>query len=164
MCGCLCIYAHSYKCASGYAPCVCSLTICARRYICAWLAVRVGLGGPPSRTACWEILVGVELMLWARLINCAAAGEVVRLIYNEKMNRIIRLHTSFTLLISMSLHQFPLNNTSNIQDPEYVHIFTTECYQKHFNLFKSKKRSSTAHRASSVAPSFCKASKINLVP
>lgn len=28
------------------------LTICARRYICAWLAVRVGLDGLPRRTAC----------------------------------------------------------------------------------------------------------------
>lgn len=56
------------------------LTICARRYICAWLAVNVGLDGLPSSTACWEILVGVELMLWARLISCAAAGEVVRFI------------------------------------------------------------------------------------
>lgn len=69
MCVCLCIYAGSYECARGNAPCVCGLTICARRYICAWLAVRVGLDGLPSRTACWEILVGVELMLWARLIS-----------------------------------------------------------------------------------------------
>lgn len=51
------------KCATAFAPCFYSLTICARRYICAWLAVRVGLEGLPSRTACWEILVGVELML-----------------------------------------------------------------------------------------------------
>ena len=71
---------HTHDCASGYAPRVCSLTICARRYICAWLAVSVGLDGLPSRTACWEILVGVELMLWALLMSCAAAGEVVRLI------------------------------------------------------------------------------------
>lgn len=65
----LCRYAHSCKRATGYAPCVYSLTICARRYICAWLAVRVGLDGLPSRTACWDILVGVELILWARLIS-----------------------------------------------------------------------------------------------
>lgn len=45
------------------------LTICARRYICAWLAVRAGLDGLPSSTACWEILVGVELMLWALLMS-----------------------------------------------------------------------------------------------
>lgn len=41
---------------------LCSLTICARRYICAWVGVRVGLDGLPSRTACWEIVVGVELI------------------------------------------------------------------------------------------------------
>lgn len=76
-----------------------TLTICARRYICAWLAVKVGLDGLPSKTACCDILVGVELMLWARLISWAAAGEVVRLIYGEKMNRIMRLKTSLTLLI-----------------------------------------------------------------
>ena len=69
VCVCACVYAHGCKCARGYSPGVCGLTICARRYICAWLAVRVGLDGLPSRTACWEILVGVELMLWARLIS-----------------------------------------------------------------------------------------------
>lgn len=138
----LCIYAHSCKCACGCVPCVCSLTICARRYICAWLAVRVGLDGLPSRTACWDILVGVELMLWARLISWAAAGEVVRLIYRE-MNRIISLCSSFTLLIFMSIYQFPLNNMWNIQElqqeQEFVNIFT-------------------AHRATSVTSSFLKAS------
>lgn len=67
------------------------LTICARRYICAWLAVRVGLEGLPRRTACWDMLVGVELILWARLISCAAAGELVRLIYRE---RIIKLYNT----------------------------------------------------------------------
>lgn len=55
------------KCASGYDARLSALTICVRRYICAWL--RVGLDWLPSRTACCEILVGVELMLWARLIN-----------------------------------------------------------------------------------------------
>lgn len=72
------------------------LTICARRYICAWLAVRVGLDGLPRRTACWDILVGVELMLWARLISWAAAGEVVRLIYRERKIRLY-LDTSHTV-------------------------------------------------------------------
>lgn len=80
VCGVVFRHMHTHDCASGYATRVCSLTICARRYICAWLAVSVGLDGLPSRTACWEILVGVELMLWALLMSCAAAGEVVRLI------------------------------------------------------------------------------------
>lgn len=58
-----------------------TLTIWARRYICAWLAVRAGLDALPSSTACWEIAEGAELTFWARLIRWAAAGEVVRLIW-----------------------------------------------------------------------------------
>lgn len=62
----------------GYHP-----TICARRYICAWLAVRVGVEFP-RRTACWVMLTGVEVTPWPRLISwAAAAGELASLIWRE---------------------------------------------------------------------------------
>lgn len=74
----------------------------------------VGLDGLPSRTVCWDILVGVELMLWARLISWAAAGEVVRLIYGEKRIRTFWLHDD--------IHQFSLNDASNTHNPEFVQL------------------------------------------
>lgn len=67
---------HSHACTMHTA-----LTICARRYIWAWLAVRVEAEVFPSSTACWVMLAGAELTLWARLMSwAAAAGEVARLI------------------------------------------------------------------------------------
>lgn len=47
-------------CVSGTAR---VLTICARRYIWAWLAVKVELDALPSNTACWEIPEGAEFTL-----------------------------------------------------------------------------------------------------
>lgn len=49
-CTCVCLYqSRVAMLLMSYAE---ILTICARRYICAWLAVRVGLDGLPRRTAC----------------------------------------------------------------------------------------------------------------
>lgn len=56
-----------------------TLTICALRYICAWLAVRAGEDVLPKSTACWARPEAVaELTLCARLISWAAAGEAAR--------------------------------------------------------------------------------------
>ena len=61
----VCMSVHKCVCV-----CVCVfLTIWARRYICAWLAVRVEFVGLPSSTACWDIPAGAELTLWARLMS-----------------------------------------------------------------------------------------------
>lgn len=65
------------------------------------------------------------------------------------MNRIIRVYTSFTLLIHVTRQIYKIQN-----------MFTFLL----LNVTKSKKRSSTAHRAASAVPSFLKASKINLAP
>lgn len=57
------------------------LTICALRYICAWLAVRAGEDVFPKSTACWAMPEAVaELTLCARLMSWAA-GEAARLIW-----------------------------------------------------------------------------------
>lgn len=96
------------------------LTICARRYICAWLAVRVELDGLPRRTACWDILVGVELILWARLISWAAAGEVVRLIYKQ---RTIRVH----LDNQKNKNSFWCLNILNQESTAVTHKLSTTC-------------------------------------
>jgi len=59
-----------------------TLTICARRYICAWLAVRAGEAALPSRTACCAMPDAPGLTLCARFRSWAAAGDVARLICN----------------------------------------------------------------------------------
>lgn len=56
------------------------MSICALRYICAWLAVRAGEDVLPKSTACWARPEAVaELTLCARLISWAVAGEAARL-------------------------------------------------------------------------------------
>lgn len=52
-------------------------TICARRYICAWLAVRVEVEEFPRSTACWVMLTGEVLGPWALLSSWAAATGVL---------------------------------------------------------------------------------------
>lgn len=65
---------------SGSTPRPRTLTICALRYICAWLAVKAGEDVLPKSTACWARPEAVaELTLWARLMSCAAVGEAARL-------------------------------------------------------------------------------------
>lgn len=56
------------------------LTICARRYIWAWLAVRAGEAALPSSTACCAMPEAPGVTLCARFRSCAAAGDVARLI------------------------------------------------------------------------------------
>lgn len=65
---------------SRNTPRTCILTICALRYICAWLAVRAGEDVLPKSTACWARPEAVaEFTLCARLMSWAAAGEAARL-------------------------------------------------------------------------------------
>lgn len=55
------------------------MSICALRYICAWLAVRAGEDVLPKSTACWARPEAVAELTLCALMNWAVAGDVARL-------------------------------------------------------------------------------------